>query len=360
MVSALGPDVVTGCAAARAGISRASGLTVLAFSQWKKYAEAPVVGHVAHFIGEGFAGTGKQYMLGMYALRDVIAQAALPAQAPGRLGLMVNFSDHYYETEAAKQEGQDTADDGRAQRLTALVERLVNRCDLPIARYHQKIYAGGHTGFVHALHSAIEAVSSGTLDRCLVGGIDSQVEPRSLEASVAVGMLKTEENPVGFMPGEAAAFLLIERLDTALMRRARIAGLLESPAWARDPHHRLAQEPPLGLGLTQAVSASLDGLDLRGCPIGLIVGDLNGDPYRASDWGYTLVRTLGPYGLGEVPLWVPASSFGDVGAATGPVAACVALRGFDRGYADAERVLLWLASDAGARAAFCLRHYRSR
>ena len=52
---------------------------------------APVVGHVAHFIGEGFAGTGKQFMLGLYALRDVIAQAELTEQTPGRLGLMVNF-----------------------------------------------------------------------------------------------------------------------------------------------------------------------------------------------------------------------------------------------------------------------------
>ena len=40
---------------------------------------------------------------------------------------------------------------------------------------------------------------------------------------------------------------------------------------------------------------------------GGLTGDLNGDPYRASDWGYALVRTLGPYGLGEVPLWVPAA-----------------------------------------------------
>jgi hypothetical protein len=53
-------------------------------------------------------------------------------------------------------------------------------------------------------------------------------------------------------------------------------------------------------------------------------------------------------------LWHPADCLGDVGAATGGVLMAVLGRSFQRGYAPADRALLWAGNDEGQRTALVL------
>lgn len=182
--------------------------------------------------------------------------------------------------------------------------------------------------------------------------MDSFVEPQVAWALNSLRLLKTPSNPVGILPGEAAAFVVLEPLSAATRRGARIEALLEAPTLRTEPFHRRSGSPPLGRALARCILDTLELLEDRGAHTGLVIGALNGDAYRAQDWGHALVQLRSLHGL---PEWYPAASFGELGAASGPVGLCMAIRGFARGYCKTDNVLVWTLGDDGSRGSFYVR-----
>ena len=129
---------------------------------------------------------------------------------------------------------------------------------------------------------------------------------------------------------------------------------MTSAAQASETRTQFSEEPPLGQGLQQAIRAALEGSLSEHAPPTLLLGDLNGLERRAGDWGHALVRLRSAVDLGHLPLWLPALSFGETGAASGALAVCLAARAFERGYAPGGHALVWLASENGARGAITL------
>ena len=66
-----------------------------------------------------------------------------------------------------------------------LIPRLIASCDITIPSSNQCVYFGSHTGTINAIQDAIENIILGKFDRCIVGGIDSCIEPRFLVAAAA-------------------------------------------------------------------------------------------------------------------------------------------------------------------------------
>jgi hypothetical protein len=81
-----------------------------------------------------------------------------------------------------------------------------------------------------------------------------------------------------------------------------------------------------------------------------MIGSLNGDSWRAQEWGTALTRL--PRAVADLPLRLPAASLGEIGTAFPLVAAALALQGQLRGYAGFT--LVWSGGDDGARAAFAV------
>ena len=87
----------------------------------------------------------------------------------------------------------------------------------------------------------------------------------------------------------------------------------------------------------------------------LFITDLNGEEVRAWEWGCALLRLRSDGGVeGDAPFWVPATGFGDVGAAAGSVGAALARHAFLRRYSPARRIVVVSQSDSGERAAFAV------
>jgi 3-oxoacyl-[acyl-carrier-protein] synthase-1 len=80
---------------------------------------------------------------------------------------------------------------------------------------------------------------------------------------------------------------------------------------------------------------------------------LNGESYRAKEFGNTAVRALAK-ALGDWTLWHPADCIGDTGAAAFTVSTCVAVRALAKGYAKSSRALVLGSSDDGLRGAVSL------
>ncbi|MGC3997783.1 MAG: hypothetical protein QM767_09940 [Anaeromyxobacter sp.] len=80
-----------------------------------------------------------------------------------------------------------------------------------------------------------------------------------------------------------------------------------------------------------------------------LIGSLNGDGWRAREWGLALTRL--PAHVRETPLLLPATSLGELGTAFPLTAAVLAHRAIARRYAGGGSVLVWAGGDDGAKGA---------
>ncbi|MGH0034601.1 MAG: hypothetical protein ACQGVK_06200 [Myxococcota bacterium] len=354
MTTALGPDAVSSCAAERAGLSRAAPLEDR-FGWNPDEAEAvPLSGHCVRDRTAGFEGVGRLLRLGTAALDDLLTRAPELATDRG-LGLVVAAPGGAYLRQAVlRQLSPDAAPGKEARDLAeAVVERhrgavesglvggLVHGSGLAGVD-HAQLVLGEGAAFAFALREAAAALHSGRVDRCLVGGVDSLVGNDALDSLVHLDLPKSPENPVGFLPGEAAAFLLLERAEAS--EKSALAQLGAAVA-ADGGDERFGEKPPDGRTLGRVVSAAASGPP----PPDVLIGNLNGDIWHSQEWG-TAVPGL-PRELVDLPLWLPAVSFGEVGAATGAVGSCVAQHAFARGRGGVRSALVWSSGDDGAKGA---------
>jgi 3-oxoacyl-[acyl-carrier-protein] synthase-1 len=359
MTSSLGYSADDSLAAARAGLSRAGALPIHNFSGDETWGNAPVIGHAVTALSDGHVGVSKVAALGRHALRDLLTNRPIDESEWKKTGLYLNLSDHFHlDSYAATPEEWDNY--GAAEKPSArwrsdcesLVSKLFAKLPSGPPKERQHLYFGGHTGIAHAIAEATRALQAGELERCIVGGIDSCIELHMLEWAAKAGMLKTGAFPVGFLPGEAACFILLEKGEPAAANGySRRVSICAGPSLLRDEIGRFSESPPNGRALARVIESVLA---TSPAPLGVLIGDLNGDSHRANDWGYAVVRLQEKFPMGNVPMWVSALSFGEVGAATGAVAIAMATRGMQRGYAPAGPALIWLASDSGEKAALML------
>jgi len=73
-----------------------------------------------------------------------------------------------------------------------------------------EIIREGHSGGVIALSKSISLLRQNKAKVCIVGGVDSLVEYPALVWLEEKSRLKTDDRPYGFIPGESAAFLVLE------------------------------------------------------------------------------------------------------------------------------------------------------
>ncbi|AGC49031.1 3-oxoacyl-(acyl carrier protein) synthase [Myxococcus stipitatus DSM 14675] len=208
-----------------------------------------------------------------------------------------------------------------------------------------------HVSGLAGIAWASSALEEGTADVCLVGGVDSLLDSTFLQAHLEAERLKVPGVSSGIIPGEAAAFLVLERKFDARRRGA--------PQWAHIDAVALEQEPPWtpespvrGQALTRALHSVLAAVGGADC-FGHVINDLNGERWRFLEWALIETRCLGGLPRGW-RLWHPADSLGDVGAASASVAVGLALHAFQRDYARCPRILIASTSERGERAALSL------
>lgn len=355
VVTSLGFGATDSFAAARAGLARTSELPIHNFGADDTWGGAPLVGHCVESIADGHVAMSKALALGRPALRDLLDNCRIESDEWKRTGVFVNVSDCFLLDRFASlsedwnnYERAETPSQSWREQCRSLIPRLLEGLPPGPPPNEQYLYFGGHCGTAFALRDAMRALRANQFDRCLIGGIDSCVELHFLEAAAAAGMLKTAAFPVGFMPGEAAGFLLLEkgREPTARQEQQRTLRIGEEPVIAKDESDRFSEEPPNGRVLSDLVVRSQPSA----APVGLVIADLNGDVHRAADWGAAITQLQQDYELGDKPAWLTALSFGETGAATGILAIGMAARAVARSYAPPGSILIWLSSDNGDKA----------
>jgi len=213
-----------------------------------------------------------------------------------------------------------------------------------------RAFGGDQAAFAAAAASASQAVETRAVRAALLIAVDSLASPETLELLLEARRLKNDDNPVGFMAGEAAAAMVLTRQSGA-SNAAAPAAMLGAVDIGREPHALGAERPSDGRVLAACTRNAL-GSPSSQQPAPLLLIDNDGENHRAQEFGMALWHlTKAKSPLSSAPVWVPAKSFGNTGAAYGGLAACLATRAFARGYAPSSSALIVAAADDGARAA---------
>jgi 3-oxoacyl-[acyl-carrier-protein] synthase II len=125
-----------------------------------------------------------------------------------------------------------------------------------------------------AVGTGLHLLRAGLCDIVLAGGADAMITPLTARSLAAAGVLSRNPNPStasrpfdidrdGFVMGEGAAVLVLERLNEDVQRRRDPYALLAGYGASCDAHHPVAPHPD-GRGAAQAVEAAL--LDARAHP----------------------------------------------------------------------------------------------
>jgi 3-oxoacyl-[acyl-carrier-protein] synthase-1 len=222
----------------------------------------------------------------------------------------------------------------------------------------QTISTGSAAGLM-ALEEARKLIANGSAECCLVGGIESYLEPETLEWLDEHDRLHSASNSWGFIPGEAAGFCLFCSPDFAARRGLSVFGQVMAATTTTES--KLITNPEevcLGKGLTKAFREVLAALPSRDAKVDGMIGDLNGEPYRGDEFGYTIVRTSDRF-VSAGDFDAPAECWGDVGAASGVLFIVLATIAARKGYSKGPHTLVWTSADAGQRSAALLKSQNS-
>lgn len=329
--TAVGRGAWESAAAVRAGIS--------GFAQHPYMIDTagePMRVAMAPWLDIGLQGVERFDALLVPAIEEALVGLAAPRTAPGRWAIAL-----------ALPEPRPGLPQGLARELLARIDRRWGALFASAAAFD-----AGHAAGLLGMHAALAKLRAGQLDACLVAGVESYLEPETLEWLEESDQLHGAgplNNAWGFIPGEAGAALLLAREDVARGEGLLVLGTLLSSGTAFEPKRIKTETVCLGEGLTEAFRAALEGLP-AGAKVSDIYCDMNGEPYRADEFGFTALRTKEHFESAS-DFVAPADCWGDVGAAGGLLHIVLACAAAAKGYAGGELAFAWASAEGGQRAA---------
>lgn len=360
MVSSLGLDWSTSCAAARCGISRACGLSHYRLQAGDPVDVRLVQAHEVALLTNGFEGEGRLLRLLAGAFRDLRNHAAIDTEgeelpiylaAPSSRRIKSNINLMLDEDDRCTQSGVD--DDGELEDLDLSRDLLNHAARLAQWTVPPRLRAesrDGAAGLVELIRLCSDEMESRKVVRALIGAVDSLLDEETLVWLHKTGRLKHPAAPTGLMPGEAAVLFLVERNNSG-----RHMGSFSATATEHEAQSLASGTASHGSALASAIIGVGKQVAWPADTHPWIVSDFNGETYRAHEWGCAMHRLLRANPIfGEVTSSFPANSFGDTGCAAPAVAAASVVAAWTRGYAPDSRCCVTASSDGGTRAAAIL------
>lgn len=336
LLTAVGDDAVQTCASVRAGIVRFAELPTFAPTTkdpgWDP--DEPLVAACVPDLSPELPLRARLVALALRVLRGLPGQVGLTRARLGETALLVALP---FDDAAVQAEGVSSL----------FLPELLAASGLPAPGVVRAL-AGGHTATFELLADGERLLAEERVASVLVLAVDSYLTPGRLAALDDARRVRSERNVDGFIPGEAAAALFLEPQAVVRRRGGRELAVVHSPGRDSEANLVTSDVQSSGRGLSEAIGRALEAAPPGPCP--WVLCDLNGESYRAYEWGMAMARLPEP--LGSVGrLEHPAECLGDVGAASGAVLVGLAARALSRGYAPAREALLWTASDGPTRAA---------
>ena len=324
MVTAVGLTAATTCAAVRAGISRFKETDFLIGDEGITGATVP--------LGDPVTDEEKLLEMATRAAAECLNNAG---ELPPKLPIVLCLPELH-------RPGRIFESDRK------FLVRLRRRLELPErSPISPGIVTSGSAGGAQALLDASEHLSE-EHPACLVVGVDSYLTADTLTSYNEQRRLKTETHSDGFMPGEAAAAVLVRRPSDS---EGSLVCL--GIGQGTEPASIGSGEPFRAEGMSQAIRAAFATSGRTYEDVDFRIADVNGEQYGFRETSLALTRTM-RVRKSVFPLWYPADCVGEIGAAWVPLVLGVALTATRRGYADGPGMICQFSSDGMERAAMVL------
>lgn len=243
------------------------------------------------------------------------------------------------------------AREGQPEAVVAeLVQRIKQRLRTTFGAV--ATFTGGHAAGLIALQAACAKLQQGAVDACVVAGVDTYMEPETLEWLEACDQLHGAgplNNAWGFIPGEAGAALLLMPERQARARGMDVLGRVLGTGTGFEAKRIKTETVCIGEGLTAAFRNALAVLP-SGVKVTDVYCDMNGEPYRADEYGFTALRTKEAFESAS-DFVAPADCWGDVAAAGALLHLQLACAAAHKGYANGPLAFAWASAEGGERAA---------
>ncbi len=336
---------VTAAAAFRTGIKRPNRLADVSVNDDEIESPPEFFGYPAGSLTESFEGVGRWAHLGAAAYLDLLHSYPLHSNALSDTCMLLVLPSVDFGPIDDPEE-LDAIAELEAEHRSTIVQRIDALAGVAIAQMAHKCFFGGCVEFVLALSQAVDLLRSGRHKRCIVGVIDSLLDPPLLANLMEVGRLKGVDSPSGLMPGEAAVFISLELDVDAPAGASRV--LLGGPIITQEPG-RKQNSSVTGRYLAEAVRRAMGEVTVTND--GEIYANLNGETRPAQEWGLAVSCFGSDYSVRDWPLHVPQQVFGDIGATAGALSIVLACRAYARGYSRGHQSLVLCSDEQGQHAA---------
>ncbi|MCP3871904.1 MAG: hypothetical protein GY699_01960 [Desulfobacteraceae bacterium] len=239
---------------------------------------------------------------------------------------------------------------GFSQNMVEEIKACFQNINRPfIENTHVETVCSGRSAGLMAIEKGCDIISGGQAPLCLVGGIDSWIDPDALEWLEFEGMILSDSNPWGFVPGEGAGFCLLASEELLTRQDISAVARIRAGFTVLEKNQINTDTVCTGEGLSQAISLATRDTG----PVDQIICDLNGLRYKADEFGFALLKCGKAFKTPD-EFMSPADFWGDAGAASGPLfislAVHTALQGNQKGPAN----LAATGSDTGERSAMLI------
>ena len=338
MITPVGFNADMTAAAVRAGVS---GYTISGYKNWacKPITMATVPDEALPGICDDLDTSeaisvqiGRMLMMATIALEQVLE--FYPDDKPLPLMLAVPESDPELEVPMSH----------------AFIELLMTQTNIALDRANCRMIGAGRAGVIAGIDMAVKYLGQGVSDYVLVGGVDSYQDHDVLLKLAEQDRVMAEGSQEGFVPGEAAGFLLLTGKKNLAQQFGKYKIGISVPGLAQEVGHMYSEATYTGEGLANAVRTALD--NHAGSRVNRIYSSMNGEHFWAKEHGVAMIRNTAE--LNElVTTEHPADCFGDIGAAMGAVLIGIAgLTLVKEGKAQSS--LVYCSSDRAPRGAVCL------
>lgn len=207
----------------------------------------------------------------------------------------------------------------------------------------------GRTGIATGLVLAAKMLLSREVQQVLILGVDSFLDAANINHYLEEERLFVRGNNNGFIPGEAAAALVIKSTSTT-EPGLHIVGIGNAEESGRHD----GTVPSRGIGLTQAIRTACGQAKVHPHSVVYRLGDDNGEQFFSRDSANAFTRVM--FGGSRPKHLTTADKLGEIGAATG-----LAMLAWLYQDMSAHQIipgdigLLHLSNDNGARCAILLR-----
>jgi len=193
----------------------------------------------------------------------------------------------------------------------------------------------------HAVGEGAETIRRGDADVVLAGGTEACMHPVILAGFCAMrGLVAEDEDPTrasrpfdatraGFVMGEGACVMVLEELDRAVARGARIYAEVLGYGTSNDAHH-MAQPDPGSVGVAEMMRSALKSTGVDPERVGYINAHGTSTPYNDKAETQAIKNVFGPHAY-ELAVSSTKSVFGHLFGAAGAVEAMMCVRALHEG-----------------------------